>query len=217
MATETTPKKRKPRIKYNYRVQLYEDGKYHWLYDLHMLKNPAVLFDLYWVLGITIGIFLILMLMIQACSGNFSPEDFGITFKITGVTAGIMFVLGILGYLLYAAVSGWIYTAHFILDEKGVEHIQSPRSQKVAKRIGVLTVLAGLFARRPGVVGTGMIAASNTSMGSDFLHVKKVKAIRWMDTIKVNETFSKNRVYVNKEDFDFVYDFIKAHCPNAKT
>ena len=52
-------------------------------------------------------------------------------------------------------------------------------------------------------------------MSSDFSNVKKVKAIRWMNTIMVNEPFGKNRVYVNDEDFDYVYDFIIKRCPKA--
>ena len=47
----------KSEIAYDYRVRLYEDGKYHWKYDLHLLKNPAVLMDVYWVLGVTMIIF----------------------------------------------------------------------------------------------------------------------------------------------------------------
>jgi hypothetical protein len=43
-----------------------------------------------------------------------------------------------------------------------------------------------------------------------------VKAIRRMNTIKVNERFQKNRVYVSDEDFDFVYDYITSRCTNAK-
>ena len=62
-----------------------------------------------------------------------------------------------------------------------------------------------------------MLAASHTSMSSDFSIVKKVRALRWMNTIQVNERFGKNRVYVNNDDFDFVLDYIKSHCPNVKT
>ena len=125
-------------------------------------------------------------------------------------------MLGLLGYLLYAAISGWVYTVHFIMDEKGVEHEQAPRTQKIAKRIGILTVLVGLFARKPGVMGSGMLASSRTSMSTDFNIVKKVKAKRWMNTIMVNEPFCKNRVYVSDADFDFVYDYISSRCPKAK-
>ena len=205
-----------PKIECDYRVKLYEDGKYHWKYDLHMLKNPSVLFDVYKALGMTLLITGFIIFLIQACSTGFHLEDVGFVLKIMGIMVAIFFVLGILGYLLYAALSGWVYTVNFIMDEKGVVHQQSPRSEKVGRRIGCLTVLVGLFARKPGVMGTGMLAASNTSMSSDFSSVRKVKARRWMNTIMVNEPFAKNRVYACDEDFDFVYQYISSRCPKAK-
>jgi len=213
---EEKKRTRKPRIKCDYRVKLYEDGKYHWMYDLHLLKNPSVLIDVYKALGMTLLITGCIIFLIQACSEGLSLKAFGISLQIIGVMVGIFSVLGLLGYLLYAAMSGWTYTVHFILDEKGVVHKQAPKSQKVAKKIGILTVLAGLLARRPGVAGAGMLSASRMTMSSDFSVVKKVKALRWMNTIKVNEPFGKNRVYVCDEDFDFVYNFISSHCPKAK-
>jgi hypothetical protein len=46
--------------------------------------------------------------------------------------------------------------------------------------------------------------------------VRKVKRRRWMHLIKVNQLLDRNQVYVRKEDYDFVYDFIKSHCPKVK-
>ena len=203
-------------IECDYRVKLYEDGKYHWMYDLNMLKNPAVLIDLFKVMGISVLIVACLLLFIQACENGLHLEELSFVLKLTGIMAAIMIVLCLLGYLLYAAMSGWKYTAHFIMDENGVVHEQAPRAQKIGERVGLLTLLVGLLTRKPGVAGSGMLAASRSTMRSDFSSVRKVKAIRWMNTIKVNELFGKNRVYVNKDDFDFVYDFICSRCQSAK-
>ena len=207
---------RKSQTMYDYNVRLYEDGKYHWLYDLHLLKNPSVLIDVYKVLGITLAIVWCILFLIAACDDGFTAEGLGFVFSVTGIMAGIMFVLGLLGYLLYAAISGWVYSVEFTMDEKGVEHRQSPRSEKTARRIGFLTSMAGLASGKPSVVGAGIISASRTAMSSDFSNVKKVKAIRSMNTIMVNEPFGKNRVYTSQKDFDFVYEYICSHCPKAQ-
>ena len=34
---------------------LCPDGKYRWVYDVPMLTNPSILFDVYWVLLISFG------------------------------------------------------------------------------------------------------------------------------------------------------------------
>ena len=216
MTEEKKTNKQLPEINCDYRVKLYEDGKYHWMYDLHLLKNPSVLFDLLKALGLSVVIVAILFFVIQTCSNGIHLEEIMFVLKVTGILAGIMLVLGLFGYFIYAAMSGWAYSVHFIMDEKGVIQEQAPRAQKVSERVGCLTVLVGLLTRKPGVMGTGMIAASRTSMHSDFSSVRKVKAMRWMNTIKVNERFSKNRVYACNDDFDFVYNYINSRCPKAK-
>jgi hypothetical protein len=38
------------------RVTFYPDGKYRWVDEVPMLKNPSILFDVYKVLGISFGI-----------------------------------------------------------------------------------------------------------------------------------------------------------------
>ena len=55
-----------------------------------------------------------------------------------------------------------------------------------------------------------------TKSTSEFVHVRRVKARRRFNLIKVNQLFDKNQVYVADEDFDFVYNFIKSRCINAK-
>ena len=87
---------------------------------------------------------------------------------------------------------------------------------KKSKKISFLLVLAGLLAKRPSSVGTGMITAAHTKTISTFEDVILVKAVRQFNMIKVNEKFTKNRVYVNSDDYDFILDFIVKHCPNAK-
>ena len=38
------------------RVTFYPDGKYRWVYEVPMLKNPSILIDVYKVLGISFAI-----------------------------------------------------------------------------------------------------------------------------------------------------------------
>ena len=91
-----------------------------------------------------------------------------------------------------------------------------PRQVKKAEVIGFITVLVGAMAKNPTTMGAGLLAASKSRSSSEFANVRRVKAYRKRNLIKVNQLFNKNQVYVADEDFDFVYNFIKSRCPKAK-
>jgi hypothetical protein len=75
--------------------------------------------------------------------------------------------------------------------------------------------MVGGASGNPGMVGTGVLAASRTTSVSTLVNVKKIIPVRWMNLIKVSQLLQKNRVYVSDEDFDIVYDFLCQNCPNA--
>ena len=181
-----------------------------------MLTNYSILFDVWKVFSISIVIIIILFTIIFLFSGELSLDIFIGMGKGVFFSAAILAVLSILGYLLYAAISGWKYVALFIMDEKEVTHQQMPREVKKGQIIGALTILAGLASGRPGVIGTGILSQSRSSMTSTLANVKRLIPSRRMNLIKVNQLLAKNRVYVNDEDFDFVYNFLCQHCVNAK-
>ena len=198
------------------RVTLYPDGKYRWVYEVPMLKNPSILFDVYWVLGISFGLVWLFNVLLIGCEGDLSLEslwDFSSVFLI------LMLVFAVIGYVAYVIVAwtyGWKYVVLFTLDEKEVVHQQMPHQMKKAKVLGALTALAGAAAGKPGVVGSGILASSRSTSTSVLANVKRIKARRRLNLIKVNQLLNKNRVFVPDEDFDFVYDFLCQHCPNAK-
>lgn len=198
------------------RVTLCQDGKYRWVYEVNMLTNYSILFDVWKVFGITIVILVVLFSIIFLFTGELNLDTIIGMGKGIVCAAGVLGVLSIIGYLVYAAMSGWKYVVLFIMDEKEVTHQQMPRAVKKAQIIGALTVLAGLASGRPGVVGTGVLSQSRSSMTSTLANVQRLIPSRRMNLIKVNQTLSKNRVYVGDEDFDFVYDFLCRHCVKAK-
>ena len=198
------------------RVTLYPDGKYRWMYEVPMLKNPSILFDVYWVLGISFGLVWLFNVLLIGCEGDLSLEslwDFSSVFLI------LMLVFAVIGYVAYVIVAwtyGWKYVVLFTLDEKEVVHQQMPHQMKKAKVLGALTALMGAAAGKPSVVGSGILASSRSTSTSVLANVKRIKARRRLNLIKVNQLLNKNRVFVPDEDFDFVYDFLCQHCPNAK-
>ena len=195
---------------------LCKDGKYRWIHEVNMFKNPSILLDVWKVLGITMLIVIVIVGFILVISGDLDVDGMLGMGKAMLITAAIMAVLSIIGYLVYALIAGGKYIVLFTLDEKEVVHQQMPRSAKKGQIIGDLAILAGLATGRMGTIGTGMLAKSRTSMTTTLSDVKRLTPCPRMNMIKVNETLSKNRVYVCKEDFFLVYNFLCEHCMNAK-
>ena len=203
------------------RVRLCEDGKYRWKYEFNMLKNPAIILVVYKIFGILFSIPFLINVISLAAAGKLQQEWndrlwSGSNPKIWLVIIAVFAVIILIAYLIVAWTFGGKYIVHFTMDEDSVIHEQEPAQLQRAQKLNLLTILVGIFAKRPSTVGAGMLAASRTTSTSEFGKVRRVKSRRYCNLIKVNQLLDRNQVYVPKEDFDFVLDFIRQHCPNAK-
>ena len=202
----------------NYRgkeVQLCNDGKYRWVYEMNMLTNPTIFLTVFkiffWIILIGWLVFGLFLYLIHGDVAGFLAMG-----KAMLVALGVMAVLTALGVLGVAALYGGKYVVLFEMDETEVKHIQMPRQVRKAEVVGLITALVGLAAKRPTTVGAGLLASSKSSTTSEFAHVRRVVPRRSLHLIKVNQLLNKNQIYVSDEDFDFVYEFIKSRCKNAK-
>lgn len=198
------------------RVKLYPDGKYRWVYEVPMLKNPTILFDVYKVLGISFGIVWLFNVLLISCEDGLNLRNL---WSFTSGFLILMLVFLVIGYVAYFIVAwsyGWKYIVLFTLDEKEVVHQMMPRQMEKAKVLGALTALVGSVAGKPGVMGAGVLAASRSTSTSVLANVARLVPRRRLHLIKVNQLLNKNRVFVPDEDFDFVYNFLCQHCPKAK-
>ncbi len=197
------------------RVALCEDGKYRWTYPLDMLKNPSILFVLLKIFGILLSIPLLIAL-ISAAANNDWQKIWDSFLKIWLIVMVVFFVIIVISYLIVVWMNGGKYVVNFTMDEKRLIHEQVPVQYDRARKVGLLAALVGIFAKRPAAAGAGALAASRDTSISVFDKVRRVKPRRGQNLIKVNQSLERNQVYVPDEDFDFVLDFIRKHCPNAK-
>lgn len=197
------------------RVRLCDDGKYRWVYEMNMLTNPTIFLTVFKIfLYIILAGWLIFGIFLYLIHGDF--EGFLDMSKGMLVALAIMAGLTLLGVLFLAVLYGGKYVVLFEMDEQEIKHIQLPRQVKKAQAISLLTSLVGLAAKKPTAAGAGLLASGKTSSTSEYAHVRRVIPRRSLHLIKVNQLLNKNQIYVPEEDFDFVYDFIKSRCKNAK-
>ena len=200
----------------NNRVKLYPDGKYRWIYEVPMLKNPSIIIDVFKVVGISLGIVWLFMVLLSVYDGDFSLESLWDT---SLVFVGLMLVFAVIVFLAYVILAwhyGWKYVVLFTMDKSEFVHQQMPYQVKKAQVLGALAAMIGGAAGNLGMVGTGVLAASRTTSISTLVRVNRLIPVRRMNLIKVNQKLHKNRIYVPDEDFDFVYDFLCQQCVNAK-
>ena len=198
-------------------IWLCPDGVYRWTYEFDMLRNPAILFTVWKVIGIAIGAVYLFGQIVMLFQGDIrSWTDLWLSSKVFVVVAGIFFVLSILAYLIVAALYGWKYQCLFEMTDEYVRHIQMPRQFKKAEAIGWLTSFVGALAGKPYMVALGSSTAVRDTKTSEFRTVEIVKVRRKRNTIHVDYLLDKNQVYAEDADFDFVERFILDRCVRAK-
>ena len=196
-------------------VLLCADGKYRWMYELSMFKNPTIFITLCQVFAISLGVLFVLFTIMSITSGD-GLEGFLAQMKMLLIVAGIITGLILISYPIAVLVVGGKYIVFFEMDEKGVAHIQAPRQFSRAQAIGVMGMLAGALSGDLSTFALGMHVSATNSMSSSWEAVKSVKGVRSRNVIYVNELLIKNQVYAEDEDFSFVESYIKSHCTKAK-
>ena len=198
-------------------IWLCPDGKYRWVYEFSMLKNPVILLTVLKVFGIAaaaVALFAFAIDFFDDWQITVLDEDnLKILLIVAAVFIGIIFV----SYLILAGIYGWKYEVLFEMDDESVSHIQMPKQYKKAEAIAWITAMAGALSGSLSAAGAGLNAASGNVSVSVFSNVRRLVRRRRMHTIKVQSPFNKNQVYAETDaDYEFVWAFLKEHCPNAR-
>ena len=196
-------------------ITMCQDGKYRWVYELDLYKSSAVFHEVWRVIGGICLVAAVISFVAGWMNGSFM-DGLKAAVGTGGGAIAIMFVLTVIGYLVFALMVNGKYCVLFEMDEAGVNHKQQEKHVKKSELVGAITAIAGIASGRPGVAGTGILAAARTSMYTSFDDVKELEFLPKQHLIRVNETLNRNQVYVEDEDFNFVADFLRVHCRNAK-
>ena len=194
------------------RVLLCPDGKYRWTYEVNLWKKPTIFLDL-------LKAFLIPLLLIMVIGVSVGFHRYGFEWETLVEEAKGMFwvcvfvlFLCLIGYVLFAKINGGRYAAMFVMDEGTVTHYQMQKHVERSQLIAAINIMLDAQSSGPAV-----LAAAVSSWESNFSKVRRVKAIRRRNLIKVNGILTKNRIFVeNSEDYEFVLRYITERCPKLK-
>lgn len=192
------------------------DGKLRWTYELNLYRNPVVMLVLIKVFSGILAAMWVFINMICLDDSDYWPDTFLSIGKVFLIAIPCVLALIGISYLIYALIMGGKYCAIFEMDDNGINHIQMPKQYEKAQIIGFITTLTGVLANNMSATGAGLLSMGRQSMYSEFASVRRVKALRSRDTIKVNGVLLHNQIYVPPRDFDAVLYFITSRCPKAK-
>lgn len=189
------------------------NGKYRWIYELPMLKSFFLLLQVWKVIAMASCIVLIFMALLNLIERNGLDVMLGMAGMIA-LTLGILLVLSFPAYYIVTKANNGKYTVLFEMDEDGIDHTQIKTDK--AEALDLLTTFVGMAAGSRSTTAAGLLSASGGSLYSRFANVKRIKGDRKHNLIYVNGTLIHNMVYADANDYDFVYDYIVRHCPNAR-
>ena len=188
-------------------IKKCDDGTYRWVYEFNMLKNPMIFLTV-------LKIFFLVLVGMWLVFGLFRIGNDGFVGAFVAQTkellipAVILFGLSIVSYIILACIYGFKYCVLFEMNETGIRHIQMEKQYKKAQAIGWITAMIGAAAGKPGVMGTGLLAATKNEQATEFSKVKRMRALKVFHTIKLDGLLNHNQIYTDPEDYDFVLDYI---------
>ncbi|MBQ6654115.1 MAG: hypothetical protein IJM79_01140 [Erysipelotrichaceae bacterium] len=188
-------------------------GTYRWIYELPMLKSYFLLFEVWKVLGIAALIIAIFGSVVSLIDGD-GLEGVKNSIEMIIVPLWILMVLSLPAYYIVTKANNGKYTVLFEMDEEGIDHIQIKTDK--AKALELLTIFVGTAAKNRTTTAAGLLSASGGNLYSPFSKVRRIKAYPEKNLITLQGPFFRNQVYVDDQEFQFVYDYIVHHCEKAK-
>ena len=191
------------------------DGTFRWVFEYSLWRDVTVFFTVFKVFfGVGLGLVLF-MEILNLIDGSWDIVSMEERLRFDATILGLACGLAIVGYVIFALMQGGSYCVMFTMDDESVEFRPLPKEMKRAEAISAINVLMGLATNNPTQIGIGLTTADST-MTSNFKNVRSIQGYPRRGVIKVNEPFAKNQVYAEKGDYDFVYNYIRERCPNAK-
>ena len=193
------------------RVNKHEDGKYRWLYELDMYKNMGIFKTVMKVVGICLAGITIMLLWLEMRERNsFATimKDLSPVF----ISAAVVLLISVGAYLYVARMYNGKYCIVYEMDEEGITFIQLKEQFEKQQAIAKWAAFTGALTGNIGLIGSAFYNMTNSEVTSLFKKVYRVKAVPEDELIKVDSPFLFNQVYVNKDDFEMVYEFIRDHC-----
>ena len=194
-------------------IEYIEDGPFYWTYSQSLWSNPTILYTVLKVMLIAVLLVTLFIGGLAVMDGSFDAGEI----LLIGIGLALGFsVLSLLGYAVFAAISGGKYNMLFIMDDDCIMHAQMPKEASRGNKLMDVAGVVGILTGNPTLVGTSMAHHGRHTMTSTFANVKSITQDRAHDVIKIRAGVEFNQIYANPAQYDFVLSYIANRCPNVR-
>ena len=196
---------------YPSRVTLHEDGVYRWSYDMNMWRNRFMLKHVLKILSAMCALLSFTMLAAFG-PGRLTPLGLALVFALP---AGALFAMTLLIYFICAMATRGNYHLRFEMDERTIALIPSTATKQRNHSLATIARIAGMAAgqRNKAYRVSSTLGAVGSAGKTAFADVTRIRQYPDDDVIDLREWFGMNQIYVPKEDYAFVRDFMLARIP----
>lgn len=178
-----------------------------WDYSIPLYGNRFLFLDMCKALGIPL-VFLALLIIPslwdQVQSGS-SISLYGLPYALLIIAILVIFTMLLL-WILYQNR----FDTHYVLDNYAVRMALNPGYRKRAGWVSTLLIILAVFARKPGFIGTGLIAKSTESAEIPWSDVFYAKYWDKLHAISLRNSWRQIGVlYCPKEQYDLICQIVK--------
>ncbi len=131
-----------------------QGDKYRWIYDVNLWKDTILPVMVFKVILLAALVPALIVFAVTAFEGN-PGEGLRLFIQVYAITAGVMIALFIIAYPIYILIKGGRYSILFEMDDRGINHIEMPRTVKRSDLMGWVSFAAGVVAGHPGLLCSG--------------------------------------------------------------
>ncbi len=197
-------------------LMLDPQGNIYWHYTRKMIKHPEVLLKF-------MKIYTVIMILAFACVGIIlcvQEEELDPLLDILPILLIILagsWVLAFLIWLIVCAVRGGKDEMDFVLTDRYIAYVISPKKADKNQRIAQAVQLTGVLTGDVSLMMQGAVAGTHAGgVLSSFSDINLIDIRRKQEMIWVKAGIENNAIYIYPHQFDYILRRLKSKCPKAK-
>ena len=196
-----------------------EEGTYIWIYEMDMKNNRSLYNLIVRIITVVTAVplcFLLFLFIRDSIRHHYIDWDWGkqVGLICLGVIA-VMYLLTKLSYWYISKTYQGTYLMLFNMDEEGISFKQVDDQKEKNRLIGLTAAMTGMALNNPGMASTGLLLADGGNLHTRYEKVRRIIISEKENYIGLKTLVTYNMIYADDADFEFVKEYLLAHCRKA--